>query len=198
MVSQDCLMKRIHFNIIFERKTATIATLMILTLSLYSKGMAQTKVVSDDLGFGTGQIQITSDKLIADSAENSAEFIDHVKAIQRDTVITSDRMKVFFKKGAAKSADEPAQDALVKIVITGNVDIKFDNGVAQAQEAVYIAEKKRLVLSGPDTKIARDKNTITGEKITITLENGRIQIIQVEAKEGDRVEAIIYPEKKEK
>jgi lipopolysaccharide export system protein LptA len=191
-------MKRIHFNIIFERKTATIATLMILTLSLYSKGMAQTKVVSDDLGFGTGQIQITSDKLIADSAENSAEFIDHVKAIQRDTVITSDRMKVFFKKGAAKSADEPAQDALVKIVITGNVDIKFDNGVAQAQEAVYIAEKKRLVLSGPDTKIARDKNTITGEKITITLENGRIQIIQVEAKEGDRVEAIIYPEKKEK
>ena len=191
-------MKRIHFNIIFERKTATIATLMILTLSLYSKGMAQTKVVSDDLGFGTGQIQITSDKLIADSAENSAEFIDHVKAIQRDTVITSDRMKVFFKKGAAKSADEPAQDALVKLVITGNVDIKFDNGVAQAQEAVYIAEKKRLVLSGPDTKIARDKNTITGEKITITLENGRIQVIQVEAKEGDRVEAIIYPEKKEK
>jgi lipopolysaccharide export system protein LptA len=198
MVSLECLMKPIHFNTLLERKTATIAALMILTLSLYSDGMAQTNVVTDDLGFGSGQIQITSAKLIADSRENSAEFIDHVKAIQRDTIITSDRMKVFFKKGAVKSADEPAQDALVKIVITGNVDIKFDNGVAQAQEAVYIAEKKRLVLSGPNTKIIRDKNTITGEKITITIENGRIQVIQVEAGQGDRVEAIIYPEKKKR
>lgn len=191
-------MKPIHFNTILQRKTVTIVTLMILTLSLYSDGMAQTNVVSDDLGFGNGQIQITSEKLIADYTENSAEFIDHVKAIQRDTIITSDRMKVFFKKGAAKSADEPAQDAFVKIVLTGNVDIKFDNGVAQAQEAVYIAEKKRLVLSGPNTKIVRDKNTITGEKITITIENGRIQVVQVEAGQGDRVEAIIYPGKKKR
>ena len=191
-------MKPIHFNTLFEQKTATIATLMILTLSLYSDGMAQTNVITNDLGFGSGRIQITSEKLIADSTENSAEFIDHVKAIQRDTIITSDRMKVFFKKGATKSADEPAQDALVKIVITGNVAIKFDNGVAQAQEAVYIAEKKRLVLSGPNTKIVRDKNTITGEQITITIENGRIQVIQVEAGQGDRVEAIIYPEKKKR
>ena len=186
-------MKSTHFSIILGRKSATIAILFVFAFSILSKVAAQSNEDTDEFGFGTGQIRITSDQLIADSEENSAEFISNVHAVQEDTIITSDNMKVYFKKGAAENNKEPAPDTLVKLVITGNVEIKFDNRVAQAQKAVYIAEEKRMILTGPNTKIISGKDTITGEKITYFKDKGRIQ---VEAGQGNRVEAIIYPEEK--
>lgn len=188
-------MKNTRFSIILGRKSATIVIPFIFAVSILSQVTAQTTEDTDEFGFGTGQIRITSDQLIADSDENSAEFIGNVHAVQGDTVITSDQMKVYFKKGATKNNKEPAPDTLVKLVITGNVEIKFDNRVAQAQKAVYIAETKRMVLTGPNTKIISGKDTVTGEKITYFRDNGRIE---VEAGQGNRVEAIIYPEEKKK
>jgi lipopolysaccharide transport protein LptA len=186
-------MKSIHFSIALARKSATIAILFIFTFSILSQVTAQPTEDTDEFGFGTGQIRITSDQLIADSKENSAEFIGNVHAIQEDTIITSDHMKVYFKKGATENNKEPAPDTLVKLVITGNVEIKFDDRVAQTQKAVYIAEKKRMVLTGPNTKIISGKDTVIGEKITYFRDHGRIE---VEASQGNRVEAVIYPEEK--
>ena len=47
---------------------------------------------------GNRTIHITSDRLISNNKAGYAEFIGHVKAIQGDTVITSDKLKIFFKK----------------------------------------------------------------------------------------------------
>jgi lipopolysaccharide export system protein LptA len=187
------LMKCTLFSAALRGFLGAAVALLLVSLPFPSAAPAQRNDAMGEFGLGSGQVRITADQLIADSEENSAEFIGNVKAVQEDTVITSDRLKIFFKKGVTETKDEPAPDALVKIVIKGNVEIKFDNRVAVTQEAVYIAEDQRLILSGPNSKIISGKDTISGERITYFRDKGRIQ---VEAGRGGRVEAVIYPSKK--
>lgn len=194
MASQEYLMKYTRFSVVLRRHIATTVTLLVISSAFHSNAIAQKEDLKDEFGLGAGRIRITSDQLIADSAENSAEFKGNVKAVQENTVITSDRMKLYFKKGSTQKNDDPASDSLLKIVVTGNVEIKFDNRVAVTQEAVYITDDKRLVLKGPGTKISSGMDTITGETITYFREEGRIE---VESGQGNRVEAIIYPGAKE-
>lgn len=139
---------------------------------------------------GNGAIHITSDKLIADNKTGYAEFIGNVKATQEDTVITSDRLKIFYKKNIAnKGLLSASEESIHKIVAKGNVEIKFDNRVATAQEAVYNTETMVLVLSGSNSKIISEKESISGEKITFYRTDGRIN---VESGSKKRVEAVFY------
>lgn len=167
---------------------------LFFLLPLPLAALGQTEPLTGEFGLGSGKIKITADTLIADSKENSAEFKGDVKAVQKETIITSDRLKIYFKKGRSENAQNPDPDALEKIVISGNVEIKFDKRVAVTQEAIYITEDKRLVLKGSNTRITSGKDTITGEKITLFRDTGRIQ---VEGSRANRVEAIIYPGEKE-
>ena len=137
-----------------------------------------------------GAIHITSDKLISDNKAGYAEFIGNVKAIQDGTVITSDRLKIFFKKNIAnKGSLSVNEESIHKIVAKGTVEIKFDNKVATAQQAVYNTETKVLVLSGNNSKIISEKDSISGEKITFYRIDGRIN---VESGNKERVEAVFY------
>ena len=140
------------------------------------------------------KIHITADKLISDHEAKYAEFIGNVKATQRDTVITADKLKIFFKRGMDNKKNPLAGDeSIKKIVANGNVQIKFDNRVAVTQQAVYITETRVLVLSGADSKVISGNNSISGEKITVYRTDGRIQ---VESGKGERVEAVLYPGEK--
>ena len=187
-------MKRASFNIFLWHSITVIVIQLAFLLMLQPYGTAQTSNPTGEFGLGYGKIKITAENLIADSKENSAEFKGNVKAVQKDTIITSDRLKIYFKNGTSTKKEAPNQDVLEKIVVSGDVEIKFDKRVAVTQEAVYITEEKRLVLSGTNTKITSGKDTITGEKITLFRDTGRIQ---VEGSQANRVEAIIYPGEKE-
>ena len=55
-------------------------------------------------------IQITADQLISNNEEKYAEFIENVKAIQGDFVITSDKLRIYYQgdpfNNDAKGNDE--------------------------------------------------------------------------------------------
>ncbi len=136
------------------------------------------------------KIHITAQRLISDSANNSAEFIGQVKANQGDTQILADSLKVYFKGGSGNQA-APASQSLEKLVATGNVQIKFDNRLAVARQAVYITAHRVLTLIGPEATITSGENTISGEKITFYRDDGRFT---VEGGSNGRVKAIILPE----
>jgi len=141
-------------------------------------------------------IHITSDRLAADNKAGYAEFIGNVKATQGDTVITSDRLKIFYKKNIAnKGPLSVSEESIHKIVAIGNVEIKFDNRVATAHQAVYNTETMVLVLSGNNSKIISENDSISGEKITFYRTDGRIN---VESGNKKRVEAVFYSGKKGK
>jgi lipopolysaccharide export system protein LptA len=140
-------------------------------------------------------IHITSDRLISDNKAGYAEFIGNVKATQKDTVITSDRLKIFYKKNIAnKGPLSVSEESIHKIVAQGNVEIKFDNRLATTQQAVYNTETMVLVLSGSNSKIISGNDSISGEKITFYRTDGRID---VESGDKKRVEAVFYSRQKD-
>jgi lipopolysaccharide export system protein LptA len=136
------------------------------------------------------KIRITANKLIYDNDVDYAEFIGDVRATQEDTVITADRLKIFYK-AASGQKDTPAigKESITKIVADGNVKIYFNNRVAVTPKAVYNTQTRILVLSGNNSKIVSGDNSISGEKITIDRATGRIN---VESGDKKRVEAVLY------
>ena len=137
-----------------------------------------------------GTIHITSDKLISDKKTGYAEFIGDVKVIQGDTVITSDQLKIFFKKNISdKGSLSLSEESIHKIVANGNVEIKFDNRVATAQQAIYNTATMVLVLTGNTAKVISENDSISGEKITFYRKDGRFN---VESGNKKRVEALFY------
>ncbi|BBO86938.1 lipopolysaccharide transport periplasmic protein LptA [Desulfosarcina ovata] len=136
------------------------------------------------------QIHITSQRLTSDTANNQAEFIGNVRATQGETQITADSLKIFFSEKSGATDASPAQ-SMEKLVATGNVEIKFDNRLAVARQAVYITAKRVLILTGPGATVTSGDNIITGETITFYREDGRFT---VEGGRNGQVKATILPE----
>lgn len=135
------------------------------------------------------RIHITSQRLISDQSGNVAEFIGEVQAIQGDTSIRADSLKIFFSK-KSDGGEASAAQSLDKLVATGNVEIKFDNRLAVARQAVYITAQRVLTLHGPGASVTSGENTITGKTITFYRADGRFT---VEGGTNGRVNAVILP-----
>ncbi|MFV9644180.1 MAG: LptA/OstA family protein [Desulfobacterales bacterium] len=136
------------------------------------------------------KIHITSDRLIADNEAMFAEFIGNVVAIRGSDVLTSDRLKIFYKRSVDNKEKPVAGEEMIqKIVANGNVVIKFDDKVAVTQQAVYTAETGIIVLTGPNSKVTSGNNCISGEKITMYRSDDRMI---VESGKEKQVEAVFY------
>jgi len=174
----------------FRILLAGTAVLVLVFFSADRGAFAQNPAHGPDAAAQKEKIHIVADVLTSNSEARFAEFTGNVRATQGDTVITSDRLKIFYTEGLAESkGSSSGEGAINKIVASGNVKISFDNRVATAQEAVYNSESKILVLSGPQSKIVSGTDSITGEKITYNRSDGRIT---VEGGRNSRVEAVFH------
>lgn len=192
-------MSNLHFNQNYFKAFQYLAVVFLLIFCFLIQP-AHANDTSDNPGGkslgGNRTIHITSDRLISSNKAGYAEFIGHVKAIQGDTVITSDKLKIFFKKNIAnKGPLSLNEESIQKIVANDNVEIKFDNRVATAQQAIYNTETMVLVLSGDNPKVISGNDSISGEKITFYRMDGRIN---VESGNKKRVEAVFYSGQKGK
>lgn len=135
------------------------------------------------------KLHITSDKLVSNQNELYITFIGHVIAIHGTTTLNSDRLKIFYSKDD-DGKKTPDKESIKKIVATGNVTIEMEDGTAECDRAVYLTETKTITLTGKNTRIRKEKNYITGEKITIHQDTG--QII-VDGNSDARVNAVFQP-----
>jgi len=179
---------------LFYNITGCRASYSLIVILLFACVFKVSFAYADDPAINPGKdskkIHITSDSLVADNEAMIAEFIGNVIAIRETDVITSDRLKIFYKKGIAKKQNPAAGEEMIKkIVANGNVVIKFDDKVAKAQQAVYTAETGIIVLTGPDSNVTSGNNFISGEKITMYRSDDRMV---VESGKEKRVEAVFY------
>ena len=166
--------------------------LMTLPLMVSAVVIAQDQIAPPAADGSTPEkIRITAQRLVSDTSGNQAEFIGDVNASQGETEITADRLKIFFSGQSTSDNASPAQ-SLEKLIATGNVQIKFDNRLAVARQAVYITAQRVLILKGPGATVSSGENTITGETITFYRADGRFT---VEGGSKGRVSAVILPEK---
>ncbi len=167
------------YNIIF------LAGIFIITSDSYTADPS-----SDTKKKDNEKIHISAETLTVDSGSKYAEFSGNVKVIQGDTTITSDRLRIFYNEipGDNKKPAE-VEKAIQKIIAQGHVKIKFDDKLAETEEAVYTTKDKIFVLSGDNSKITTAGNSISGSKITLYRTDGRIKI---ESSKEKPVEAIFY------
>lgn len=122
-------------------------------------------------------VRISAETLVADDAEKFAEFSGNVRATQGETVINADRLKIFYdSQGSKEGGPLSGSDVIKKVVATGNVNIRFKELTAESQNAVYTVGDRVLLLSGPNSKVTREKSgTIAGSQITIHRDTGKIR-----------------------
>lgn len=148
---------------------------------------------------GVEKTHITADMLIVEANSNKAEFIGNVKVVQGTTIIRSDKLNILYQKGISVTKNintkdkEKPKESIKEITATGNVKIWFDDKFAQSQRAVYTANTRMFVLTGPGSKIISGNNSISGSKITFFRDDGHVKI---ESSRSNRVEAIFESEGK--
>jgi lipopolysaccharide transport protein LptA len=106
-------------------------------------------------------------------------------------------LRIYYKGNLlnTEKKSNSTEQSLRKIVATGHVKIRSDQYSADADTAEYDTAAETIILSGEgkDAKIFKDKNSITGPKITLYQKEGRIQ---VEGSKDKRIKAVFYSEGK--
>jgi len=124
-------------------------------------------------------INITSDRMEANNRNQTVTFMGNVVAKREDMVIFSNQISTLYTK----------EGEIIKIIAHGNVKINQNDRIATCQEAIFLQQSQKIVLTG-NPKVWQGNNIVKGEKITILLNEDKIEI---QGGKQNRVNAIIYP-----
>ena len=175
-----------------HRLNFAILTLVILSLILTGSSPMAAQVSPNSTGKKPGNLEVTSDKLIAEQGNAMVEFIGNVRATQDDAVLLADSVKIFIKsektdsKKKVPKADDFSQGNVDKIVATGHVQYTLGDRKALADKAVYTADDQKLVLTGDNPKLLTGKSWVAGKRITLFRSQERV-IVESDGKK--RVQA---------
>jgi len=172
-----------HMNGMRKQKILVVIFAAILSLVL---GM-------DAFG-GEGSIDITSDRLDAHDDQGLVLFSGNVVAAQKDTIITSDELYLYYDKkndgdnsvtGITKGAGK-----IQRIELRGNVTMKRGERTVTGDMAVFHNADQKIIITG-NAVMTEGENMIRGEKVTVFLKENRGI---VHGSGEDRVTATIYPD----
>ena len=126
-------------------------------------------------------IEVTADRLHAESDGHSVTFEGHVIAKQGDVTMHSDRLYAEHSKKAG---------TIERIEAEGNVRFLQEGKEIKAAKATLFNLEQRVVFSG-GTVMQHGSNIIHGETITVYLNENRAVVNGSEG--GGRVRAVINP-----
>lgn len=129
-------------------------------------------------------INIKSNEMFADNNAKTATFIGKVVAKQDDVTIYCDKMIVYY--------GDSAED-IDKIEAIGSVRILQTNRVGTGGHGLYESKIGKITLT-INPRVTQDRDTVTGVKIVYFLDDQRSH---VSSGDSTRVEAVLYPKKKE-
>lgn len=139
-------------------------------------------------------VHITSDTLEAFNDERLIVFSGNAVAVQGDKVIRSDKLLVYYKKGADEGKGSATAGIgqggdLDRIEAKGPVRITQLKKIVTGDEAVYYQGDQKIIVSG-NAVMREGPNIVKGDRITVLLDENRGI---VDSPEKKRVTATIYP-----
>ena len=172
------------------RVTLFTFTALLLSCGAFAGDLPQKKSTNQ----ADEQIQIVADKLITNNAEKFAEFIGDVQASQGNLVITSERLRIYYRDNPNRNKNQTGgQESIKRIVASGNVQVSSEKYKAKTDQVEYDPDTQVIVLTGENSVVTSGKNILTGSKISVNQKNGQIK---VEGSPHKRVKAVFYPEEK--
>ena len=165
----------------FRRIAAGGAAFLLLLALAVGGGGAQEQAGSRPDDPGRQPIEITADRLLADSARESVTFEGNVVAHQADVTLHADRLYAEYSN---------VSHAIEKITAEGNVRVDQGGKEARAARAVFYNLEQRIVLTG-GADLSQGENLLKGDTVTIYLRENRSVVT---GGEGGRVRAVIHPQ----
>jgi lipopolysaccharide export system protein LptA len=166
----------------------------IATMLLSSGGFAGESPPPESPNQADEQIQIVADKLITNNAERLAEFVGDVRASQGNFVITSERLRIYYRDDPDRNKDQTgSQESIKRIVANGNVQVSSEKYEAKTDQVEYDLDTQVIVLTGENSTVTSGKNILKGSKITVYRKNGQMT---AERSPQKRVKAVFYPKEK--
>jgi lipopolysaccharide export system protein LptA len=189
-----CCCVKIPFSLKNRRQRQLVfqsVLMLFLAISILDRNLS-----AFDKGNENSSIQIKSDNLVAYNEASYAEFTGNVSAVQGTTLITSDKLKIYYSKASEnKGKKDTGEESIKKVVASGNVVIRSENRTAYTSMAEYTPASKVVVLSGPGSKVTSGNNYVSGDKITFYVKEDRVI---VERSTEKQVEAVFYSGELEK
>ncbi|MFC3230430.1 lipopolysaccharide transport periplasmic protein LptA [Marinibaculum pumilum] len=140
-------------------------------------------------------IEVISDELEVQQANNLAIFSGNVDAIQGEMRLRADKLTVHYRnndqaEAQAEAAGAEAGGAITKIVAEGQVFVSSPKETGQGDVGVYDVEGQTIVLEGKEVVLTQGDNVIRGARAVMDLETGRSV---VQTKPGGRVRGLFIP-----
>lgn len=167
-------------RIISRVVTGGTAALLFLAVPGLPAGFAAEKEAVRLGELGQQPIEITADRLNADSASDSVTFEGNVQARQADVTLFADRLVAEYSRKDRN---------IEKITAEGNIRVVQGDKVARSARAVFYNLEQRIVLSG-EAVLAQGENTLQGDTVTIYLRENRSVVT---GGKGGRVRAVLHP-----
>lgn len=164
----------------------------------------QTSAAAPASGGGDEPIEINSDRLVLEQNQQVATFTGNVDAVQGQTRLQSDKMRVFYADNPAPPAgsNKPAggnKQSVNRIEAEGNVVITKPGETAQGRTGTYDLVTRKLVLLG-DVVLTRGQNVVRGDRLDSDLATS-VSTVSVNkpaagsaGKTESRVRALFVPE----
>lgn len=168
--------------------------IVILTISALLCGLLPSPCAAQaDKDSSIKPIHIEADRMEADQRQEAVTFAGNVEAVQGELVIRGDRMVVHYRKNAALSGTEANVGQNVEsLEATGNIKLEHQDWRASGDRMDYETVGRKVVLTG-NTKVWRDSNMVTGDRVVLYLDEGK-SVVESREEQGGRVKAFFYPE----
>lgn len=182
MIGIGGFVQQFKFDTLNRGKIVPLWTIALVTTAALITGAAfaadNPKAETSDAKPENTPIIITAEQLDSDNKAKFAEFIGNVKAIQADFVITSDKLRIYYR-GELLNTEKKGNDeeALKKIVATGNVTITSDQFIAKTETLEYDTASMTIILTGENSTVINGKNSLTGSKIILYQKDGRVKVL---------------------
>lgn len=145
-----------------------------------------------DAAHGRTPLLIEADRMEARQQDNLVLFTGRVEARQGDVTITAGEMTVSY---LPQKVDKPGADMTQKVrKLTARTNVTITKGklTATGDAMEFFAQEQKVVLFG-NAKAWQDKNMVTGDRITLFLDQGT-SVVERSTTGTGRVKAYIYPD----
>lgn len=180
-----------------RRSGRAAAAAFALLLTTLAPAAAQLGTGNHD---STQPIEVISDALEVQQAQNLAIFTGNVDAIQGEMRLRADKLTVHYRnneqaEAQAEAAGAAAGGAITKIVAEGQVFVSSQKETGQGDSGVYDVEAQTVVLEGKEVILTQGDNVIRGTRAIMDLATGRSV---VQTKPGGRVRGLFVPNQGQK
>lgn len=166
----------------FAKKLLTFALAAVM-LAVAGPALAQTAKAKVP-------IEISSDRLASNPAQKYVEFSGNVKVLYDIYRINSSQLRIYYTQKQNAADDNPlAVEGITSIAAIGNVTVVSPEYDIKSEKAEYDIATGLGTFTGKEVRVTQDKNVITGSKITINRNTGRIS---VDGGNQGRIKAVFY------